>query len=63
MTMFLIAIVGLLAYKLYQTTKQKQIAYNRYMSDRVVGQQAPQYMVGPDGRQHPLWCPNCGRNL
>jgi len=63
MTILLLMAVGFLGYKLYQTSKQKQIAYNHYMTDRVLGGQPPQYMVGPDGKHHPMWCPNCGRNL
>lgn len=63
MTILLIVAVCALGYKLWQTNKQKQIAYNRYMNDRVVGGGQPQYMIGPDGRHVPMWCPNCGRNL
>lgn len=63
MTFIIVCIAGFLAYRLYQTSKQKQIAYNRYMEDRVVAGNAPNYMVGPDGSKHPMWCPNCGRNL
>jgi hypothetical protein len=63
MTFVLLCLAVLLGYKLYQVGKQKQIAYNRYMNDRVVSNQQPHYMVAPDGRQVPMWCPNCGRNL
>jgi heterodisulfide reductase subunit A-like polyferredoxin len=63
MTLILALIVLALGYKLYQTSKQKQIAYTRYMDDRVVHNQQPHFMVTPDGRQVPMWCPNCGRNL
>jgi len=63
MIAILICVVGILAYKLYQSNKQKQIAFNHYMQDRVVNQGQPSYLIGPNGQQHPMWCPNCGRNL
>jgi len=56
--------VVFLGYKLYQVNKQRQIAYQHYMNDRVVGgNQYPPFMVGPDGQRRPMWCPNCGNNL
>ena len=63
----LLLLVSLIAagavYKLSQVNKQKQIAYNKYMDDRVVNQRVPQFLIGPDGTKHPTWCPNCGKNL
>ena len=57
--------VIVLAWKLYQSNKRQQIAYNRYMNDRVVQQpmSRPTYFIGPNGEKRPMWCPNCGRNL
>jgi len=63
MTFILLVAIALLGYKLYQANKQKQLAYNHYMDDRIVNQPQPNYMVGSDGVRRPMWCPNCGRNL
>lgn len=63
MTFILLVGMAFLGYKLYQSNKQKQIAFNHYMQDRVVRQGQPSYLIGPNGQQHPTWCPNCGKNL
>ena len=66
MTIIITIICGYILWKLFTTSRKQKIAYKRYMEDVAFGNDRtnrPGFMVDPNGRQHPTWCPNCGRNL
>jgi len=59
MGFLLFGAVCYLGYKLFKVSTTNKYYAARYMND-VPPQQL---MYTPNGQAHPVWCPNCGRNL
>jgi hypothetical protein len=59
MILILAGAVAFLAWRLNKVNKSRNIVMNRYIE----ATNPNHLMYDPSGQAHPMWCPNCGRNL